>query len=392
MKSLRVALVMALVVLVGGAVWGQTSKKKRQLPAGTYKTTGKIFLKDTYSMFDSAVVILKEGVDFYPEDAEMHFLLGKAYYQTKDYGAMGEHFALAESLKSKKKKWLDELNSMREEKWMEVYNQGVAAYREQDFDTAIDKFQTCTRINPSDARAYWLYGDTYRVKGDYDKALEVLGVGLKLDPENPQILRSYADVLFFSGKAEEALESYGRVMENDPENTDVLFNMATLQYNAKNYDGAIDAFQKLVAIDPTFKDAYFNMGTAFLLQTIPVDDCLDSLKDESGEFLKDGKSSTRIKELAQKKNHLLASAQAAFEKTVELDSTDLQAQGHLAEIYQELENFDKALVILENLVVKDSTNCKAWQQLAYIYAKRDVGKKATDAFQKAQDCFEKKKE
>ncbi|MGB3092146.1 MAG: tetratricopeptide repeat protein, partial [Candidatus Zixiibacteriota bacterium] len=100
----------------------------------------------------------------------------------------------------------------------------------------------------------------------------------------------------------------------------------------------------------------------------------------------------RIKELAQKKNHLLASAQAAFEKTVELDSTDLQAQGHLAEIYQELENFDKALVILENLVVKDSTNCKAWQQLAYIYAKRDVGKKATDAFQKAQDCFEKKKE
>jgi tetratricopeptide (TPR) repeat protein len=392
MKSLRVALVIALVVFVGSAVWGQKSKKKRQLPAGTYKTTGKIFLKDEYRMYDSAVVILEEGIGFYPKDAEMHFLLGKSYYFTNDSRAMGEQFALAESLKSKKAKWMDDLNSMKEEKWTEAYNRGVKAYQEQDFDTALDNFLTCTTINPTDARAFWLYGDTYRVKGDYDKALEVLEAGLKLDAHNPKLLRSYADVLFFAGRGDEALESYGKVMENDPENVDVLFNIATIQYNAKEYDGAIEAFQKLVAIDPSFKDAYFNMGTAFLLQTIPVDDGLDSLKDESGEFLKDEKSTAKIKELAQKKNHLLASAQAAFEKTVELDSTDLQALGHLAEIYQELENFDEALVILENLVVKDSTNCKAWQQLAFIYAKRNVGEKATDAFQKAQDCFEKKKE
>ena len=391
MKSLRVALLLALVVLVGGAVWGQKPKKRRQRPASMYKTTGKIFLKDTYSMFDSAVVILKEGVEFYPEDAEMHFLLGKAYYQTEDYGAMGEHLALAESLKGKKKKWIDELNSMREEKWMEVYNQGVTAYREQDFDTAIDKFLTCTKINPTDARAFWLYGDTYRVKGAYDKALEILGAGLKLDPNNPQILRSYADVLFFDGKSDEALEAYGRVMENDPENVDVLFNMATLQYNAKDYDKAIESFQKLVIIDPGFKDAYFNMGNAFLLKGISIDGGLDSLKDESGEFLKDETSQARIKELAQRRNHVLSSAQAAFEKTVELDSTDMEAQSRLSEIYQELEDFDKALVLLENLVAQDSTNCKAWQQLDFIYAKRDVGTKATDAFQKAQDCFEKKK-
>jgi tetratricopeptide (TPR) repeat protein len=330
-------------------------------------------------------------VSFYPKDAEMHFLLGKAYYLTNDNRGMGEQFALADSLKGKKAKWMNELNSMREEKWMAVYNEGVAAYREQDFDTAIDKFLTCTKINPSDARAFWLYGDTYRVKGDYDKALEVLEAGLKLDPNDPQILRSYADVLFFAGRGDEALESYSGVMENDPENVDVLFNMATIQYNAKEYDKAIGAFQKLVTLDPTFKDAYYNMGTAFLLQTIPVDDDLDSLKDESGEFLKDEASTAKIKELAQRKNHLFTSAQAAFEKTIELDSTDLEAQSHLAEIYQELENFDKALVLLENLVAQDTTNCKAWQQLAFIYAKRNVGAKATDAFQKAQDCFEKKK-
>jgi tetratricopeptide (TPR) repeat protein len=389
MKSLRVALVLALVVLVGGAVWGQKPKKRRQRPASMYKTTGKIFLKDEYRMYDSAVVILGEGVDFYPEDAEMRFLLGKALYLTHDYRKMAEQLAVAESLKSDAK-WTDELNSMREEKWTEAYNRGVKAYQEQDFDTALDEFVTCTILNPNDARAFWLYGDIYRVKGDYDKALEVLDAGLKLDPENTQILRSYADVLFFSGKTEEALESYARVMENDPENVDVLFNMATLEFNAKDYDKAIESFQKLVAIDPGFKDAYFNMGNSFLLKSISIDEGLDSLKDESGEFLKDETSQARIKALAQRRSHILSSAQAAFEKTVELDSTDLEAQSRLSEIYQELEDFDKALVLLENLVAQDSTNCKAWQQLAFIYAKRDVGKKATDAFQKAQDCFDRK--
>jgi len=390
MKSLRVALVLALVFLIGGVVWAQKPKKKRQLPASTYKTTGKIFLKDEYRMYDSAVVILGEGVDFYPEDAEMRFLLGKALYLTHDYRKMGEQLAVAESLEADAK-WTEELTSMREEKWTEAYNRGVKAYQEQDFDAALDEFVTCTILKPNDARGFWLYGDIYRVKGDYDKALEILGIGLELDPENTQILRSYADVLFFSGKTEEALESYAKVLETDPENVNALFNVATLQYNAKDYDRAIESFQKLVAIDPSFKDAYFNMGNAFLLKSISFDVCLDSLKDESGEFLKDETSQARIKDLAQRRNHVLGSAQAAFEKTVELDSTDLQAQSRLSEIYQELEDYDRALVVLENLVAQDSTNCKAWQQLAFIYAKRDVGKKATDAFQRAQDCFENKK-
>jgi tetratricopeptide (TPR) repeat protein len=391
MKSLRVALVMALVVFVGSAVWGQRPEKKRQRPASMYKTTGKISMKDEYRMYDTAVVVLEEGVEYYPEDAEMHFLLGKAYYLTHDYRKMGEQLAAAESLESDAK-WMDELNSMREEKWTEAFNRGVNAYQEQHFDTALVEFVTCTILNPNDARAYWLYGDIYRVKGEYDKAIEILNAGLKLDPENPRILRSYADVLFFSGKSDEALEKYGKVIENEPENVDVLFNIATIRFNAKEYDSAIETFQKLVAIDPTLKDAYFNMGNAFLLKSISIDESLDSLRDESGEFLKDEASQARIKDLAQGRSHVLGSAQAAFEKTTELDSTDMEAQSRLAEIYQELKDFDKALVVLENLVAHDSTDCKAWQQLAYIYAKRDVGNKATDAFQKAKDCFEKKEE
>jgi cytochrome c-type biogenesis protein CcmH/NrfG len=334
------------------------------------------------------VVILEEGLHVFPDDAEMHFLLGKAYYYTKNSRGMGEQFALAESLQGDKKaKWEDELNEMKQDRWTQEYNQGVSSYKEQDFDAALENFETCTIINPSDVRAFWLYGDTYRVKGQYEEAIAALKAGLNLEPDNAQILRSYADVLFYVGREDEALEEYDKVLEKDPKNVDVLFNVATIYYTAGDYDHAISKFQELVAEDPAYEDAYFNMGSAYLLKIGQTDKALDSLKDESGAYLTDEKSSAKIQELNQKRDDLVVSAQSAFEKVLEIDSTDMEARGHLAQLYLKQQNFDQAMVILETLVEKDSTNCKAWQQLAFIYAKKNIGEKAKQAYKKAQDCM-----
>ena len=386
MKSLRVTLILVSLAFLTSAVWGQKPDKPR-FPAGTYKTTAKIHLKDEYRMYDSAAAILEEAVHFYEDDAELHFLLGKAYYHTKNFRGMGEQFAAAESLKGKKAKWLDELRSKKNEVWTQVFNRGATAFNEQNYDTALVRFSTCRVIDPSNVKSYLYSGLAYTVKREYENALSSLEAGLKLEPDNPEILRGYGDALFYAGKRDEALQTYNRILEKDPKNADLLFNVATIYYNAGDYDQAISNFQKLMAEVPDHKDAYFNMGSAHLRKKVSVDRALDSLKDESGEYRKDEKSQARLKELTREKNDLLASAQPAFEKVTELDSTDLETQSVLAEIYQEQGNFDQALVILESLVQKDSTSCKAWQQLAFIYAKKDVGEKAKQAYQKAQDCF-----
>lgn len=79
MRLVKVFLAGVLVCFLFQLALGQKSKK-RKLPASTYKTTARIFLKDEYRMYDSAIVKLKEGISFYPDDAELHFLLGKIYY------------------------------------------------------------------------------------------------------------------------------------------------------------------------------------------------------------------------------------------------------------------------------------------------------------------------
>jgi len=76
MKFTKVFLVAVLVCFLFQLALGQKTKKRKLYP-GTYKTTAKIFLKDEYRMYDSAIVILNEAVSFYPDDADLHFLLGQ---------------------------------------------------------------------------------------------------------------------------------------------------------------------------------------------------------------------------------------------------------------------------------------------------------------------------
>lgn len=390
MKSLRLILILVLLVFVGNAVWGEKPQKPR-FHSSTYKMTAKIQLKSEYRMYDSAATILEEGLLFYPDDAEMHFLLGKAYYHKNNYRGMGEQFAMAESLKTKKPKWMDELNFMRSEKWTQLFNQGAEAFNERDFDTALDKFLVCIILDPSNASSFLNIGIAYTAKGQYDDALSYLEAGLKLNPDSPDILRGYADALFYAGKQKEALESYNKILEKEPNNVDVLVNVVSIYSNAKDFDQALSYSQKLAAADPAYKDGHFNMGTIYLQKIIQTNSALDSLKDESGEYLKDENSTVRIKELTQKRNELLTSAQGAFERVLELDTTDLEARIFLAQVYQEQESFDQALSILKPLVQKDSTNCSALNQLAIIYAKKGMGEEAKTTWQKAQDCFDSQK-
>jgi tetratricopeptide (TPR) repeat protein len=390
MKSLRIVFMVAILASVVATVWGQKPEKPR-FPASTYRTTAKIQLKEEYRMYDSAVVILEEGVHFYPDDAELHFLLGKAYSHKNNFQGMGEEFAKAESLKKGDVKWVDELNYIKNEKWGQVYNQGAKAFNEKNLDTALAKFVTCTIIDPTNYKSFFYVGYAYTLKGQPDQGIPYLETGLKLNPDNPELLEVYADVLLAMGKQKEALENFNKILAKDPKNVKVLINLVSIYSNANDYDQALSYSQKLVEADPTYKDGYFNMGTIYLQKIIQINLALDSLKDASGKYQTDEKSMQKEEELTKKKNGLLTSAQTAFEKVAQLDTADVEAQIYLAQVYQEQAKEDLALEILERLVLEDSTNCDALNQLAIIYAKKGIGDKAKVTWQKAQDCLNRPK-
>jgi Tfp pilus assembly protein PilF len=74
---------------------------------------------------------------------------------------------------------------------------------------------------------------------------------------------------------------------------------------------------------------------------------------------------------------------------MELDSLDIDAQLLLAQVYLDQEKLDQALGSVELLAQKDSTNCEILVKLAAVYAKKGIGDKAKETWQKAQDCSKK---
>jgi len=385
MRFTKIFLVAVLVCLLSQLALSEKPKKPR-FPPSTYKTTAKIFLKDEYRMYDSAIVILNEAISFYSDDAELHFLLGKAYYYRKMPKEMGEQFTQAESLKIKSK-FEKEILQMREEKWLQVFNQGATAFNEQNVDLALEKFSICTIIDPQDYRGFMNAGYAYSLKGENDKALSYLEDGLKLASDSLDILTIYAATLYNAGKIKKALEVYLKVVEKDPKDVNTLNNIISIYGGLKDFDKALFFSQKLIEVDSSFEDAYFNMGTIYLQQLQEINFALDSLKDTTGAYRTDEKCKVRKEELEKKRSELLTNAESTLEKAVKLDTLDFEAQLFLGQVYLEQEKLDQALGTLEFLVQKDSTNCEALTQLAGVYAKKGMGEKAKETWQKAQDCL-----
>ncbi len=385
MRLARVILVGVMVCCFFQLALGQKAKK-RKLPASTYKTTAKIFLKDEYRMYDSAIVKLKEGISFYPDDAELHFLLGKVYYHRNMPKEMGEEFTRAESLKIKSK-FGEEIQQMRTEKWSEVYNQAVNAFNEQDFDLALEKFAACAAIDPQDYRGFMQAGYAHSLKGENQKALSYLEQALKLAPDSLDVLQIYAFALHNGGDIKEALKLYLKILEKNPGDLNTLNNIVSIYGALEDLDNALLYSQKLLAVDSTFEDAYFNIGTIYLQQIQKIDFCLDSLKDSTGAYRTDQESKVRKEELEKNRGQLLSNSESMLVKAVAFDTLDLEARLLLSQVYLQQENLDPALDVLEFLIQRDSTNCEALAHLAGIYAKKGIGDKAKETWQKAQDCL-----
>ena len=385
MRYTKVFLVAVLVCFLSQLALSEKPKKPR-FPPSTYRTTAKIFLKDEYRMYDSAIVILNEAVSFYSDDAELHFLLGKAYYLKNRPKEMGEQFTQAESLKIKSK-FEKEIQQMKEEKWLQLFNQGATAFNEQNIDLALEKFAICAIVDPQDYRGFMNAGYAHSLKGENDEALSYLEDGIKLAPDSLDILKIYASALYNAGKTKKALEVSLKITQKDPEDVNTLNDIISIYGTLKDFDNALLYSQKLIGVDSSFQAAYFNIGTIYLQQIQEIDFALDSLKDTTGAYLTDEKSKVRKEELEKERSELFTKAETTLKKAVELDTLDLEAQLFLAQVYLEQEKLDEALGALELLVQKDSTNCEALVQLAGIYAKKGIGDKAKETWQKAQDCL-----
>lgn len=155
--------------------------------------------------------------------------------------------------------------------------------------------------------------------------------------------------LYKQRKDAEARAAFETLLKTEPQNAEVPYYLGRLEVRAKNTDAAIDRFNAAIALNGRNATYYLELGSAY------------GSKAQSAGLL--GKASAASK------------TRAAFEKAVEIDPQNFEAQSALFQYYMQAPGimgggFDKALAQTEVLIKLDPVRGKNAKANLYVREKK----------------------
>jgi superkiller protein 3 len=324
-------------------------------------TSAKVYIQQ--NEWDKATEQLEMAAELYPDNAEAHFLLGKAYGKKAWFQKMMEAFNASLAISSQFEKSIDQERTYY---WQTEFNAGVTAFNNDEIDSAARHFNVCILIDPDQADAYKNLGTCYQRANILDKAIEVYRLLLdrtpedaeamlrlhawlkatnqldeaiavlleaqKVAPENVDVLTALAISYDMQENTEKAFELYRLVIEKNPENSDVLFNLGRLYLLNNEYENAIGYFNKVIAIDPDDYESNLNIGNAYLSIGEKLSADLKSKEEEQGQ------------EFSEEHAHIKAlylKAIPYFQKALEIKPEQASAWNNLGVAYIRSDQIEK---------------------------------------------------
>lgn len=203
-------------------------------------------------------------------------------------------------------------------------NKGVAAYRNAQFQTAIDHFQQAVQLDPTllNAKLYLAtaYAQLYVPGGDSEENIKI---------------------------ANSAITQFSDVLQVDPSNTTAMANIGQIYFNMKKFDQAKEYQRRRIQVEPNNPEAYYWIGVLdwtdcfARAQGVRKDLNLDSPTDP-----KDPNSLPPIPEkarlaLEEKNGPLVKDGIDALEKAIELRPNDFATMAYLNLMYRQKSEIEK---------------------------------------------------
>jgi tetratricopeptide (TPR) repeat protein len=256
-----------------------------------------------------------------------------------------------------------------------AFNRGVQAGKEQDYQKALEEFQTATIIDATNPDAFNNLGYAYTNLDRLEEALEAYRKVLELDEDNVAARINSGVIYFKLGQEDKAARMFGSALDSDPGNKDALSMWAL------SLETLADEQRQELSQAATQEDSVNIMDTVkeTLIEAVKVYRRAIEAHPEEKNFI------YNLGVLYARELKNFQAAKPLFQKVIELDPEDVDAWFNLATAQLNLNELDGALESLEKTVELTPENADVWYQLGIIYVKKGMKEKGEEAFKKAEE-------
>ena len=256
---------------------------------------------------------------------------------------------------------------------------GEAYLAAQDGGNAVVQFEYAAKYDPSTALPNCKIGSVYYLSRNYPLAIEYLNKAIAIDSKNPVIYRELGKIYYKQKKydlAKEQFSKYATIGEMDVEDKTLYANILFL---GKDYPAAIEIINEIIKTDNSknylnrligysyyetekYLDAQIFMEKFFATQ--PKEKIIASDYEYYGKSLmKNGKDSIGI---------------LNFIKAAEMDTTNKEPWGSVAEAYFKLKKYNEAAIYYTKKIDSDAPSASDWFNVgnSYYRAKNFIQAKA----------------
>jgi tetratricopeptide (TPR) repeat protein len=148
-----------------------------------------------------------------------------------------------------------------------LFDEGVAASRAGDHDTAIARFTEAAKASPDCTDCYYNLGVSQLQKKDEKQAEESWKKVLELKPDNANALNALATLYNNQKRFDEAAAmsaKAGSAGGATGGSADATYNQGIILWNQGKIAEAKTRFEEAIKADPNFADAHYQLGMALL--------------------------------------------------------------------------------------------------------------------------------
>jgi len=130
-------------------------------------------------------------------------------------------------------------------------------------DEAFADLNKAIALDPKNAAAYRMRGESYRVTNRIDRALADANVAIRLDPDSARAYDNRGNAFLSNKQYDRAIEDYNEAIRREPKLAVSYMDRGAAHYFNGDYQAAIEDYDQSIKLEPKRAQTYSNRAAAY---------------------------------------------------------------------------------------------------------------------------------